>query len=216
MQVQLSEVERSRFREAREAAGLTLRELSDLTGYGISTLSTVENGPDHPSQRLYAKVLEVLNVDVNWFRTGTGAMFCGALKLSLTFATPPFLLPKLRARAEELRDLAAEYNRLAAKMEKEIEFGEWCLSQMDTSEVQKQSLTNVTAEGYKESVQAVIPKLIERLIKATKERGKKAELARWLGVPMPRITEWLSGKREPGGETTLRLLLWVEQQERKQ
>jgi len=105
---------------------------------------------------------------------------------------------------------------LAAKMEKEIEFGEWCLSQMDTSEVQKQSLTNVTAEGYKESVQAVIPKLIERLIKATKERGKKAELARWLGVPMPRITEWLSGKREPGGETTLRLLLWVEQQERKQ
>jgi transcriptional regulator with XRE-family HTH domain len=39
--------------------------------------------------------------------------------------------------------------------------------------------------------------------------GAKAELAKELDVAPARISEWLSGKKEPGGEYTLRLLNWV-------
>ena len=48
---------------------------------------------------------------------------------------------------------------------------------------------------------AELPELISRLRKATSERGMKAKLARAMGVSLPRISEWLAGTREPGGET---------------
>lgn len=50
----------------------------------------------------------------------------------------------------------------------------------------------------------------------TAEKGAKGLLARDLNVPQARVSEWLSGKKEPAGETTLRLLNWVEQPERQQ
>lgn len=66
-----------------------------------------------------------------------------------------------------------------------------------------------------ERVRPLLPELIERLKKATGERGKKTALAQFLDVPLAMVSQWLSGDREPGGETTLRMLQWVEQQERQ-
>ena len=37
----------------------------------------------------------------------------------------------------------------------------------------------------------------------------KARLARYLGVPRQRITDYLNGRRIPDGEMTLRLLHWL-------
>jgi len=65
------------------------------------------------------------------------------------------------------------------------------------------------------SVKPVLPKLIQRLNRATEARGSKVALAKWLGVHRQSVTDWLSEKVEPGGEITLRLLQWVEQQERQ-
>jgi len=76
-------------------------------------------------------------------------------------------------------------------------------------------LTNKADSLTTGDVQPVLPKLIKRLRRATEARGKKSELADWLGVHRQMVTDWLSGKQEPGGETTLRLLHWVEQQECK-
>lgn len=61
-----------------------------------------------------------------------------------------------------------------------------------------------------------LSKLLKRLNSLTAERGKKAELAKLLGVPAARVSEWLSGDKEPGGESTLRLLAWVQAEEDKQ
>ncbi|MBI5384449.1 MAG: helix-turn-helix transcriptional regulator [Verrucomicrobia bacterium] len=58
--------------------------------------------------------------------------------------------------------------------------------------------------------------LLERLNQATAARGQKMALAQTLGVPPARVSEWLSGKKEPGGAVTLRLLDWVEEWERQQ
>jgi transcriptional regulator with XRE-family HTH domain len=57
--------------------------------------------------------------------------------------------------------------------------------------------------------------LLAALKSLASEPGRPAALARDLNVPQARVSEWLSGKKKPGGETTLRLVQWVEQQERK-
>ena len=57
--------------------------------------------------------------------------------------------------------------------------------------------------------------LLDKVRKLTKPSGMKAKLAADLGVPQARVSEWLSGKYDPAGETTLQLLHWVEQQERQ-
>jgi hypothetical protein len=61
-----------------------------------------------------------------------------------------------------------------------------------------------------------LKKLLLRLSYVLSERGKKAALASFLKVPRPRVSEWLSGGKEPGGETTLRMLAWVQAEEAKQ
>jgi DNA-binding transcriptional regulator YiaG len=85
----------------------------------------------------------------------------------------------------------------------------------DTEHGEKSQLTNKASSLTSEVVKPVLPKLIERLKRATATRGKKSALAEWLGVHRQCVTDWLSGKQEPGGEITLRLLQWVEQQERQ-
>ena len=79
-----------------------------------------------------------------------------------------------------------------------------------------QALTEVTQQGNIATMQSEIAKMIERLKQATSPRGKKADLARFMDIDPPRVSEWLSGSRQPSGETTLRLLHWVEQQEAQQ
>jgi len=76
----------------------------------------------------------------------------------------------------------------------------------------KKDLTKYPQEGNTDNVKPILPKLIERLRKATEERGRKTELASWLGVSPQKVTDWLSERVEPSGENTLRLLHWVEQQ----
>jgi transcriptional regulator with XRE-family HTH domain len=80
---------------------------------------------------------------------------------------------------------------------------------------QKDSLTKITDSGNNRDVKAKLPALLKRLNEATRERGQKTELAKFMGVPLPNVSQWLSGDREPDGENTLRLLHWVEQQERQ-
>ena len=80
---------------------------------------------------------------------------------------------------------------------------------------QKTGLTNQADALTHEGVKPVLPQLIQRLKHATEPHGKKSELAKWLGVHRQMVTDWLSQRQEPGGENTLRLLHWVERQERQ-
>ena len=80
---------------------------------------------------------------------------------------------------------------------------------------QKKDLTNVSVYGNIEGVKPKLPALLQRIKKATEPRGKKTQLAKFLDVPLSKVSQWLAGENEPGGETTLRLLHWVEQQERQ-
>jgi len=80
----------------------------------------------------------------------------------------------------------------------------------------KKDLTDSENAGISIAVKEQLPGLLERLKKATRQSGKKSELAkRVLRVPLASVSRWLSGDREPGGEVALKMLRWVEQQERQ-
>jgi transcriptional regulator with XRE-family HTH domain len=81
---------------------------------------------------------------------------------------------------------------------------------------QNQGLTNVSESVKVPPVKSQLPSLVDRLKRATEQRGTKSALAKYLGVPLASVSQWLSGEREPGGETTLRLLHWVQQAEAQQ
>ena len=80
----------------------------------------------------------------------------------------------------------------------------------------KTVLTDITVSDKHAAVKSPMANLLDRLNEATIQRGMKSTLAKFMGVPLANVSQWLSGEREPGGETTLRLLHWVEQQERHQ
>jgi transcriptional regulator with XRE-family HTH domain len=80
---------------------------------------------------------------------------------------------------------------------------------------EKKLLTEVAASGKLTPMESQLGNLLADLNRLTKESGKKTELAEFLSAPRTSVSRWLSGEREPGGKTTLRLLHWVEQQERK-
>ena len=70
----------------------------------------------------------------------------------------------------------------------------------------------------KDNFQFVVPTFEElkaRLNRITAVRGKKAELARYLGVRKPQVSVWLSekGDRVPSGDKTLLMLAWVQAEE---
>jgi DNA-binding transcriptional regulator YiaG len=78
---------------------------------------------------------------------------------------------------------------------------------------QRKVLTDVTPERNLSGM-TEIAFLLQRLKRAL-EGVRKGDLARSLKVPLPRVSEWLSGRVMPSGETALRLLHWVEQREQK-
>lgn len=79
-----------------------------------------------------------------------------------------------------------------------------------------QGLTDVNVSANSFGVKPLLPRLLKRLNQATAERGKKSLLAKQFGLPLASISQWLSGDREPSGETTLRLLEWVLAEEAQQ
>lgn len=116
----------------------------------------------------------------------------------------PALLEKLRW----LRDVFLEPSFGGCAVSRPTE-------QMGGLENSGKELTGYPHMGKTGAVKPILPRLIERLQRATKQRGRKTELAAWLGVSPQKVTDWLSQRVEPSGETTLRLLHWVEQQERQ-
>jgi transcriptional regulator with XRE-family HTH domain len=80
----------------------------------------------------------------------------------------------------------------------------------------KTVLTRIAESGKLAPVKSQLKNLLADLNRLTREPGKKTKLADFLGAPLTSVSRWLSGEREPGGETTLRLLEWVLAEEAKQ
>jgi len=77
--------ENARFKQARDAAGVTLEELAASTGYSIGTISGVENGHDAPSKRLRSELIRQLEINESWLTKGSGEMFAPSRTKSISF-----------------------------------------------------------------------------------------------------------------------------------
>jgi transcriptional regulator with XRE-family HTH domain len=123
----------------------------------------------------------------------------------------------VRWRLEGLCQEVAGWQGVATTLDAKLgtlDFSEEDLARMPEGE--KLLLTNLPTSGNLVDVKSVLPELRVRLKKATEPRGKRSELARFLGAPLSSVSRWLSGKHKPGGNTALMLLNWVERQERDQ
>jgi len=74
-------------------------------------------------------------------------------------------------------------------------------------------LTETSEIRKNKNVNTEMDRLLARVRALVLAKGMKAKLAATLNIPQSRLSEWLGGKCDPSGETTLRLLKWVEQQE---
>jgi transcriptional regulator with XRE-family HTH domain len=201
----------ARVNQARIVRGATLDDLARSIGCAPSTLRKIVAGHAQPKDELIDSIAEGLGVHAEWLRLGKGQVFTAATKLAVVriYAS----IDALKTRAGALR----EEIEIRQKEIKEIEATVASLEGLAPqawADLRASGLTNVTPESITAEMQpSTLPSLIERLNELTSVRGKKAQLAAFMDVPMPRVWEWLSGKKKPGGETTLRLLQWVEQQE---
>lgn len=93
----------------------------------------------------------------------------------------------------------------------------WNIETIGPEAGKNKMLTEVTLERKTEGM-TEMQELISRIACATRPPGKKTELAKAIGVTSPRVSEWLRKEHPvvPSGETTLRLLHWIGQQERQQ
>ena len=82
--------------------------------------------------------------------------------------------------------------------------------------VQKTDVDTFHESVKSEGVKIDLPGLMKRIKALTTKPGSKGKLATRCGVPLGSLSQWLSGKREPGGAITLKLLNWVEAEEAKQ
>ena len=102
---------------------------------------------------------------------------------------------------------------LAGSIRESINEIEELVSKGREPETENKGVDTVSEFANTPAMKTPLAQLRARLKRATGAKGMKTKLANFLGVPKPCISDWLSGKREPGGETTLRLLRWVEHQE---
>jgi transcriptional regulator with XRE-family HTH domain len=105
-----------------------------------------------------------------------------------------------------LEGLPAALRRLAAQVELRS------MRVPATKDSQRKMLTEAESSVKLPPVKSQLKNLLADLNRLTKESGKKTELADFLGAPLASVSRWLSGEREPGGETTLKMLRWVQQQ----
>jgi transcriptional regulator with XRE-family HTH domain len=111
-----------------------------------------------------------------------------------------------------------QFHAIMRMAEKEKDPARWICHNPDiqiSPDADKKNVLTVTSENSKsEGVKTEMQKLLDTVRRLTQATGKKKALAKFLRVPQPRISEWLSGKYEPGGQNTLKLINWVQQQER--
>ena len=187
---------------------LTQQKVADAAGVSRTAVVKWLRGSIPGSAELF-NLASAVGVSIEWFfevipnRTPTEAE---TDKMQIMSVPVDALAPDLKKQIVGNAEMAITPGFVEAVAKA---FSEW----LQTSA--KKNLTSITLKGNNAGVQSEIQKLVNQLKRVTAAKGKKAELSRFMGVAPARISEWLSGEKKPGGEYTLRLLNWVEQQERQ-
>lgn len=176
----------ARLHAARTQTGVPMEALAAAAGVGKTYISKLELGRvAHPSAQVALAIARELKVDLAWLLLGEP--------------------PRPQLDPDSLRSpgaVAAALRHLAD-----------AISEAENSSPGGLPVINSGVNCF--PVVRDLQELRLRLKAATRGHGHKAALAKHLGVSPAQLSPWLSGKREPGGEMTLRLLAWVQAAETK-
>ena len=197
----------------RKCKGLSQGHLAADVGLTLSQLANVEAGRVPLKAEAAWKLCQRLDMHPRWLHSGHTE--CVFPSLSET-QTKWFYALTAEHRAETFWDFWGRFGFLFLEDQADY-FQQIALRGHVPScdaGMGNEYLTFVPPKSKTKGVKSEIQKLIEQVKHKASRPGAKAELARALGVAPARITEWLSGEKEPGGEYTLRLQRWVKGPER--
>jgi len=209
----------------RRYQGISQARLAERLGLTRAQLASIEIGRVPMRYATASELCEALNINPTWLATGKGGRAMGYADLHYGDLWP--LAQRLRAFGQvRFSEVWARWGRVISYPSPELEDFERLVAGDAIGNSPSQSSESAGKTGKNMSVGASLKRkgqgsqseveiLVKRLKRVLDEPGKKASLALQLGVAQARISEWLSGKKEPGGEVTLRLLHWVEDQERR-
>jgi len=219
----------------RFVVGRTICRIFDVNGEWLATgkgefsgasigLASSKYDADYYGRRLFSQVYHDAPMA---FWTFSPSLTLGPVEATPDFDPAAFLAGKVKAwfgsSKFESRLLMEQFARVVsdfaenvllehrrAGLARRIRFKKDDLAHGSDSE-----LTNSSLKRKELGVRSEIQKLIEQVKRKASKPGAKSNLARELGVAPARISEWLSGEKEPGGDYALRLKRWVELQERQ-
>lgn len=117
---------------------------------------------------------------------------------------------------DQERDLRVKAGELETHVRGFKDLARFRAARAVASEGVEKHLTNTeTSDLIAGNVNAQLPSLLKQLREATAEPGQKTALAKFLAkvsgrpVPLASVSRWLSGEREPGGETVLQMQAWL-------
>lgn len=178
----------ARLHAARTQTGVPMEALAAAAGVGKTYISKLELGRvAHPSAQVALAIARELKVDLAWLLLGEPPR----PQLDPDSLRSPGAVP---AALRHLADAISEAEN----------------SSPGGLPYVHGSLTSPRV------LPASLSELISRLESATKVRGSRAALMKDLGLSSARLSQWLSGRRRPDAEMTLRLLAWVQAAEGKQ
>lgn len=227
-----------RLAAARRFAGLSQGQLAAAIGTTRAILANIESGRSvlfaHHGWRACA---DALDVHPDWICRGLveDASAAGGVRFVVPTGGKHLPFPQLTFHVEwwaetqfkhlestpfceawrTLRPLILPDTPQATKLRDEV-IQQWKRASGISEEPTEPSLTAFTPKSKSATVHSELSRLMGRVRSAASAVGMKSALATYLHVAPARISEWLSGRKEPSGETTLRLLQWVEAQERQQ
>jgi transcriptional regulator with XRE-family HTH domain len=201
----LAENERAicdRIAALRRFKGISQKQLASLTGSTRDQVANIECNRVPLKAVLGLKICRVLDANPNWVYYGTGPQFP-----MLEMDDPLYWAVLSIVSDEELFSNAWSHA------------GGGRLTFLKGDSIVRHHLTNereaTILSGVKINSAGHLSELIDRARGLITKRGARSKLAKHLGVSRQAVSEWFTGKSYPGAETTLRLLKWVEQQERQ-
>jgi transcriptional regulator with XRE-family HTH domain len=212
-----------RLRALLKQRGVTQKKLASAIGVTRAAVSKWFRGSVPMSGQIY-RLAMLLDCPLTYLLEGVPQRSVSGTNLDKLLITPEAVPSDQLVSAARVHGLASE-DALKRLLDKSLNYKQiWKRSadgramEINTVKLTKaekaaqMGVDNVTLLGNISPV-SEIQRLMDRVKRAAAARGKRAELARELNVAPPRISQWLAGEKEPGGEYTLKLLRWVEQQE---
>jgi len=188
----------------RRFKGISQEQLSNIVRCSRNQIANIEASRVSLKAVMGLRICKALNINPNWLFRGDGPQS-----------------PMTEIESEDV----LYWSALALVSDRVLFSSFWTpftggkVTALKTDTLVKHYLTNENETAKLRSVNinsiGQLSLLLRRARKLILARGAKSKLAAHLGVSRQAVSEWFSGKSNPGAETTLKLLKWVEQQERK-